>query len=74
MESRCAERPGFYFRVLSAGEVAAGDTATLVPGPGGAVSMLELLRLAYEVHPTADELRRALDAPISARLREKLAG
>lgn len=74
LKFRRAERPGFYFRVLSAGEVAAGDTATLVPGPGGAVSMLELFRLAYEVHPTADELRRALDAPISARLREKLAG
>lgn len=73
LKFRRAERPGFYFRVRAEGEVAAGDTVKLIPSPGGTVSMLELFRLAYEVHPAADALRRALAAPISTRLRDSLA-
>lgn len=70
---RRAERPGFYFRVISSGEVAAGASVTLSPSESGGVSMLELFRLSYEVHPPADRLKRALDAPIAARMHDEFA-
>lgn len=68
---RRAERPGFYFRVLNGGQVMAGDAVTLVENPQDAISMLELFRLSYEIKPAESSLRRALDAPIAARMREK---
>ena len=68
---RRAERPGFYFRVLNEGEVGAGDSVTFVADPESDVSMLELFRLNYVVHPDAASLQRVLDAPIAARMHEK---
>lgn len=68
---RRAERPGFYFRVLNEGVVAAGDTVVLVENPADCISMLEQFRLAYTLHPTVAQLRRALDAPLAARMRDK---
>lgn len=68
---RRAERPGFYFRVLNAGEVAAGDNVTLVENPELSISMLELFRLSYKNTPSERMLQRALDAPIAVRMRAK---
>ncbi len=69
---RRAERPGFYFRVLSEGDVTAGDPVRLVETANGNVSILELFRLNYEPNPAADALRRALAAPIAERARTKI--
>lgn len=66
---RRAGRPGFYFRVLSEGELAAGDSVTLVAGPAGNVTMLELFRLSYVTKPAAADLERAIAAPIAERMR-----
>ncbi len=71
LQFRRAERPGFYFRVLNEGDVAAGDTVVLVENPADCISMLEQFRLAYALHPGAAELQRALDAPIAERMRAK---
>jgi len=71
LKFRRAERPGFYFRVLSEGEVAAGEAVTLVQYADSSISMLELFRLHYEIKPSADVLTRALDAPIAVRMRDK---
>lgn len=68
---RRAERPGFYFRVLNEGEIATGDSVVLVENPGDCISMLQQFRLSYTLHPTAAELRYALDAPIAERMRTK---
>ena len=68
---RRAERPGFYFRVNRAGTVAVGDTVDLIPTAGPSVSMLELFRLAFAVEPSAEDLQRAIAAPIATRMREK---
>ena len=70
---RRAQRPGIYFRVLNEGNAVQGASVTLVEGAAGNISMLELMRLYYEIRPSADALRRALDAPIAIRLRDKLA-
>lgn len=69
---RRAERPGFYFRVLREGDVAAGDPIRLIETASGNVSILELFRLNYEPRPAADALRRALAAPIAERARAKI--
>lgn len=71
LKFRRAERPGFYFRVLSEGEVAAGQELTLVRNADSSISMLKLFRLHYEIKPSVDVLTRALDAPIAARMRDK---
>ena len=68
---RRAERPGFYFRVLNEGDVAAGDTVVLVENPDNCISMLEQFRLSYALHPSAAELERALAAPLAERMRAK---
>jgi len=69
---RRAERPGFYFRVLRPGAVAAGMPVTCDETGNGNISMLELFRLSYAITPSAGELRRALAAPIAARMRDNL--
>lgn len=68
---RRAERPGFYFRVLNEGEISTGDSVVLVENPADCISMLQQFRLSYALHPTAAELRHALDAPIAERMRTK---
>ncbi len=69
---RKAERPGIYFRVLSEGEVSAGDKVSLVRDPSNAVSVLELFRFNFLLRHDEDTLRRYLDAPVAVRLREKI--
>lgn len=70
---RRAERPGFYFRVITEGEVVAGDPISFAGNEDGSVSMLDLFRLSYEIKPTAESLRRAIDAPIATRMRDEFA-
>ena len=67
---RRAGKPGFYFRVLNEGDVGRGDSVTYVDNPGANVSMLELFRASYEIRPPAATLRRFIDAPIAARMRD----
>lgn len=71
VQFRRAERPGFYFRVLNEGDIAVGDTVTLVEDSTDGISMLEQFRLSYEINPPARDLQRALDAPIAERMRSK---
>jgi len=69
---RKAERPGIYFRVLSGGEVSAGDKVTLIADESNVVSVLELFRFNYLLKHDAATLRRYLDAPLAVRFREKI--
>ena len=72
MAFRRAERPGFYFRVIESGDVAAGDTVQLRPaGTESNVSMLELFRLYYDLSPEPADLKRALNSPIAERLQRR---
>lgn len=68
---RDAERPGVYFRVLNDGAIAAGDAVTFVENPGPGVSMLELFRAWYDLHPSTDLLHRIVAAPVGERARER---
>lgn len=68
---RRAERPGYYCRVLHAGEVKNGDSVTLVENPVQAISILEQFRLSYDTNPDPDALQRALEAPLAERMRKK---
>jgi len=72
MTFRQAERPGIYFRVLNSGEVSAGDTATLVANEFSNVSILDLFRFHYALHPDIADLHRFLAAPLSIRFREQV--
>lgn len=71
LKFRRAARPGFYFRVLNEGEIAAGDSVVLVETPADSISMLEQFRLSYDLSPSVAELERALAAPIAERMRSK---
>ncbi|HEX5788892.1 MAG TPA: MOSC domain-containing protein [Woeseiaceae bacterium] len=68
---RDAERPGTYFRVLNAGEVAPNDPVTLVENPGESVTMLELFRAWYDLHPREALLKRIVEAPVAERARAR---
>ena len=68
---RFAERPGFYCRVLQAGEVQAGQEVTLARYAGERISIPETMRDYYEPTLTREAIQRYLDAPIALRLREQ---
>lgn len=68
---RRAEKPGFYFRVLNEGDVGVGDSVTFVENPDSNVSMLELFRVNYDIHPAPEVLERFIQAPIAERMRDK---
>ncbi len=68
---RNAARPGVYFRVLNEGEISPGDPVTLVENPGPSVTMLELFRAWFDLHPDPDLLRRIVAAPVAERARER---
>jgi MOSC domain-containing protein YiiM len=72
MAFRKAERPGIYFRVLNEGEVSAGDAVTYIGNPASVVSILELYRMSYELHPDPAALERYLEAPLAERMRVKI--
>lgn len=69
---RKAERPGIYFRVLNAGEVAAGDSVTLVETGAGSVTVLDLFHFAYATSHNAEHLNQLLEAPIAERVRSQV--
>ena len=64
-----AERPGVYVRVLKEGKVQQGDSVTYQRGDSD-VSALEAFRLFYKKKPSADEIKRMLNAPIDIRGRK----
>jgi ferredoxin-NADP reductase/MOSC domain-containing protein YiiM/ferredoxin len=53
-------RPGFYFRVLREGEVAAGDEIVKVGGAGERMTVAEINALLYLPNHARDRLERAL--------------
>jgi ferredoxin-NADP reductase/MOSC domain-containing protein YiiM/ferredoxin len=53
-------RPGFYFRVLREGEVAAGDEIVKVGEAGERMTVTEINALLYLPHHDRDRLERAL--------------
>ncbi len=66
---RKAERPGVYCRVLSDGEVKAGDAVRYEPLSGGGLGIMELYRDAFSPAKDAATLRRHLAAPLAIRMR-----
>ncbi len=70
LKFRDAARPGFYFRVLNEGEVAAGDGVTIVEDPSSRATLLDQFHLRYDTSPDRATLERVLSAPIASRLRE----
>jgi hypothetical protein len=56
-------RPGFYFRVLEAGEVAAGDEIAKVSDGPERMSVAEADALLYLTGHSRDQLERALRIP-----------
>jgi ferredoxin-NADP reductase/MOSC domain-containing protein YiiM/ferredoxin len=57
-------RPGFYFRVLEEGEVAAGDEITQVASGPERMSVSEIDALLYKPDHPRDQLERALRIPV----------
>lgn len=57
-------RPGFYFRVLEEGEVAAGDEITQVASGPERMSVSEIDALLYKPGHPRDQLERALRIPV----------
>jgi len=72
LEFRRAERPGIYFRVLNEGEIAVGNSVTMVEDAQGAVTISDLVRFYYDLSPEAAELERLLEAPVAERFRAKI--
>ena len=68
---RGVRRPGLYTRVLKAGQLAAGETFRLEPGPDSAPTLAELFELYHDKKAGRAALERALTAPIAVRARRK---
>jgi len=68
---RRAARPGAYLRVLSTGELQAGDVVTALPAADDAPGIVELYHHYYERPGDAARIRRFLSAPLASRLRDK---
>ena len=70
---RHAERSGFYCRVINPGLVQTGQSIKFQESASdNPVSILELFKLYYEANPSIDQLRRALNAKIAHRERDRL--
>lgn len=54
---------GWYFRVITAGDIAAGDALHLVHRPEGAVTLADYWRLKNEARPSPERLARIIAAP-----------
>ncbi len=70
--------PGWYLRVLRAGELAVGDALTLIARPNPEVTLARLLALNAQHRPAKSELQQLIDcaglgADWRRRLRERLA-
>ena len=66
-----ARRPGAYARVLKPGPVGAGAEARLVPAPSSYPLLVDLFDQWYANPRDPATLRRALDAPLAARMRAR---
>ena len=66
---RAAERPGFYCRVVRAGELRIGESVTLAPYAGKQVTIVEVFRDYFEPASDPDAIRRFLAAPLAVRAR-----
>jgi MOSC domain-containing protein YiiM len=66
---RAAERPGFYCRVVRAGEFRTEDSVTLAPYAGERVTVAEIFRDYYEPARDPAAIRRFLAAPLAVRAR-----
>ena len=70
---RCAERSGFYCRVLNPGAIRAGQAIVYEPqASDDRISIQELFNLYYEPSPSVDRLHRALSVKVAQRERERL--
>jgi MOSC domain-containing protein YiiM len=69
---RAAEKPGFYCRVITPGNVGAGDAVRIETYAGESISVLEMFREHYRRNKTEADLHRLLRAPISVRARHSL--
>ena len=68
-----ARIPGWYFRVLSPGEIAVGDAVTLVERPPGAVPLAAFLAITAETRPPRAALATLAACPgLSAAWRRRL--
>ncbi len=66
---RKAERPGAYCRVISPGAVSKGDAVNYVPADEANPYLREVYQWCYDRSRSAADLWRALEAPLSERLR-----
>jgi MOSC domain-containing protein YiiM len=66
---RAAERPGFYCRVVRAGELRTGEPVTMTPYAGERVTVAEVFRDYYEPARDPATIRRFLAAPLAVRAR-----
>jgi MOSC domain-containing protein YiiM len=66
---RAAERPGFYCRVVRAGEIRTGEPVTLEPYAGERVTISEVFRDYYEPARDPAAIRRFFAAPLAVRAR-----
>ncbi len=67
-----ARRPGFYARVLSGGDVGAGDPVTREGSPAGAPTIAQTFDLHFAPPPPREELERWLAYPLARRLRRDI--
>jgi MOSC domain-containing protein YiiM len=67
-----ALRPGLYVRVIETGSVRAGDTVVLDETSASELLVADLMALHYDRKAPADELERALAAPVAERARQDL--
>jgi MOSC domain-containing protein YiiM len=68
---RAGRRPGFYARVIVPGTVTPGVGVTKTPS-SGEVTVMEVFDISYDTDASAEDLRRALAAPIAIRGRVDL--
>jgi MOSC domain-containing protein YiiM len=64
-----ARRPGLYVRVLSPGEVAAGDPVERLDGGEDRPTVVDLMDVWYDAEPAPELLERLLASPLAERAR-----
>ena len=70
---REAERPGFYCRVLSEGELQPGTSVEHLPVHStDRLTLLDLFRLNYDKNPSQATLETVLKSPIASRERDRI--
>ena len=67
-----ARRPGFYARVIEAGDIVVGDPVEVLGGGGEHPTVVALMDAWYESSPSVETLDRLLAAPLAERARSDL--